>query len=314
MLFTFPLLFLQPLNISLVPLTYHVVQMSTPSKTALEYFHNAAADYEAGTGGCTRDVARYIVDICPPYDSTSVILDNACGTGIVTQEILRKGSGSPNASFTIACVDGVPAMVDLARHTDYASNPSAKVSFDVMSGEDLSFPDNHFTHSFTNMGILFFKDGLKGAKEIYRTLKPGGTAIVTSWEDLGYIRIIHQTQKAINPDEPLMKVPILDQWYQATHLMETLREAGFGDVQVHTRTVYYGAESVGKLSDFLMKMLAPWVAGRTDNENTEFKRELQVNLEKAVLKFERPSISGSPGDVEQLVGIPMIALVAVARK
>ena len=104
------------------------------------------------------------------------ILENLCGTGFVTEDILKRGS---EAQFH--AVDAAPNMIELAK-AKLGDKPN--IHYGVMPGEILEFPDKHFTHSFTNLGILFFKSPAAGAEEIWRTLKPGGIAIVTSWSRL----------------------------------------------------------------------------------------------------------------------------------
>jgi|TARA_R110002003_G_scaffold232_13_gene16825 ubiquinone/menaquinone biosynthesis C-methylase UbiE len=289
--------------------------MSNLPITVSEHFNAAAAKYEASTGGCTRELARYLVTILPPFDDDSHVLDNACGPGVVAQEILLQHHASqvpPN----ITCVDFAPAMIDQARNF-YQTNPSAgdnrgRVSFDVMGGEDLRFPDNSFTHSITNEGILFFKDGPKGASEIYRTLKPGGTAIVTSWAKLGYIDLIHQAQRVVTPNAPPFRIPISEDWYRSAHLEKTLKDAGFEAVQVHEKTVHYAAKTLNELCDRLV-MLFGASLGLSEDESVEFRKQMEIAAEKVVVKFERVGSLEKPNDTE-LVGIPMVALVAIAKK
>jgi len=45
---------------------------STVSKSPLEHFNQDAASYEAGTGGCTRELARCILDLMPNMGDNSV--------------------------------------------------------------------------------------------------------------------------------------------------------------------------------------------------------------------------------------------------
>ncbi|KAJ4368353.1 hypothetical protein N0V83_006709 [Neocucurbitaria cava] len=286
--------------------------MSDQPKAALEYFDTLSTTYEASTGGCTRELGRYLISIAPPFTADSKVLDNACGNGIIAQEILIK---NPNVPLSITCVDGASAMVDLARHAVQARNGNsfATLSFDVVPGENLTFPDDEFTHSITNQGILFFKDGQKGAREIYRTLQPKGTAIITSWKSLGYIPLIHQAQKAVRPDDALFRIPISDDWYSTAHLEKTLAEAGFGNVQIHEKTVYYAAKSVGVMSGFLVKLFGQLVQGWSEEETAQFAKELRKAAEKAVVKVQRPVV-GNEEEMEELVGVEMVALVAVARK
>jgi ubiquinone/menaquinone biosynthesis C-methylase UbiE len=51
--------------------------------------------------------------------------------------------------------------------------------------QDLTFPDEMFTHSFTNFAIFSLPDNeaARAASHIYRTLKPGGTAAITTWAE-----------------------------------------------------------------------------------------------------------------------------------
>ena len=95
-----------------------------------------------------------------------------------------------------------------------------------MPGEKLGFPDDHFTHSITNQGIMFFKDGEQGAREIQRTLKSGGTAVVTTWKQLGYMGLVQQALKIVTPEAPPFQIPISQSWSQAAFLEKTLQEAG----------------------------------------------------------------------------------------
>ncbi|CAO2654945.1 Nn.00g116780.m01.CDS01 [Neocucurbitaria sp. VM-36] len=287
--------------------------MSDQPATALEHFDTLSANYEASTGGCTRELARYLISIAPSFTPDSKDLDNACGNGIIAQEILLS---NPNVPLNIACVDGAPAMVDLARHAVQARNSSATLSFDVVPGEKLTFPDEQFTHSITNQGILFFNDGAKGAREIYRTLKPGGTAIVTSWKNLGYIDLIHKAQKAIRPSDTLFRIPISDDWYSAAFLEKTLGDAGFQDVAVHEKKVHYAAKSVEEMCGYLVKLFGQLVKGWSEEEIGQFAKELRGAAAAVVMKVERP-VDGREEEVEEMVGVEMVALVAlvaVARK
>ncbi|KAH7088846.1 S-adenosyl-L-methionine-dependent methyltransferase [Paraphoma chrysanthemicola] len=291
--------------------------MSTTSISVSDHFNAVAAKYEASTGGCTRELAKYLVDILPPFDEATQVLDNACGPGVLAQEIVIKQHAANKEAPSIACVDFAPAMVELARTFPHAyalpAEQRDRITFDVMSGEDIRFPDDQFTHSITNQGILFFKDGPKGASEIFRTLKPGGTAIVTSWAKLGYINLIHHAQSIVRPGGQPFRLPVSDDWFQGAHLEKTLKDAGFGEVQVHEKTVHYAAKSVTELCDQLTVLFAAGL-GLSDSENVVFRKELQEAAEKVVVKVERFGSSRDPDRREELIGVPMVALVAVAKK
>jgi ubiquinone/menaquinone biosynthesis C-methylase UbiE len=287
--------------------------MSAPKETpeALELFDTLAASYEASTGGCTREIATHLITLLPPIHSNSSIHDNACGNGIVAQEILFT---YPDTPLSITCTDGAKAMIDLARHTVPSASSTATFSFDVMDGVNLTLPDETFTHSITSMGIFFFSDATKGAGHIYRTLKPGGTAIVTSWKSAGYLPVMHEAQKAVKPEEPLFRWPILEVWYQGKHLQDTLAGAGFKDIELSEKTVYYASKSVEEVCGFLTGMFKALGPKWTEEENEKFaKKLLEVAKEKAV-KVKRPVNGKGGAEMLEVVGFPMVAHVAVARK
>jgi len=292
--------------------------MANPGK-AFEVFNMAAAKYEALAAGSTRELARYLIDIAPTLDDESVVLDNACGTGIVAQEILLKRVAAGASVLPITCVDVAPAMVDIARDVcrgmvESQQGDANKITAEVMPGENLQIQDDHFTHSFTNQGIMFFKDAAKGSREIIRTLQRGGTAVVTSWTKFGHVEVVHAAQKAYKPDSTLMKFPVAEQWYQASYLERTLMNAGFAEVDVHEKTVWYAAKSIEELSGLLFGMFVNFPVGWNEEENAGFKKYLDVEVEKAVVKITRPIAGDVEGKTEDLVGVPMVALVAVAKK
>ncbi|OAL54523.1 S-adenosyl-L-methionine-dependent methyltransferase [Pyrenochaeta sp. DS3sAY3a] len=286
--------------------------MASPEaqRTALEHFSTLAANYEATTGGCTRELARHLVDILPPVTPDSKILDNACGNGIVAQELLYK---NPSTTLDITATDGAAPMVALARHAILAINPDTKLTTEVMPGEALGFPDNSFSHSITNQGILFFKDGDQGAREIYRTLQPGGTAIVTSWSKLGYLSPVHAAQQAVRPFDPLFRLPISDAWFTPAHLEKVLKDAGFTDVTLHETSVWYAAPSVEAFTNGIVGLFSTISAGWSEGEKELFRSTFAEVAGREVVGVKR-DVAGKSGETVDMVGVEMVAIVAVARK
>ncbi|KAH7116102.1 S-adenosyl-L-methionine-dependent methyltransferase [Dendryphion nanum] len=281
--------------------------------TVLDLFNSIAAGYEVGTGGCTYDTARHIFSLCP-ITKDSIILDNACGPGIVAHYLLSAAAFSSQPAPTLHCTDFSPAMIQVARDTFAQLPNAASVSFDVMSGEDLSFPDNTFTHSITNFGIMFFPDAVQGAKEIYRTLRPGGTAVVTSWAKMGYVEPIHRAQKATKPHCELFVPPMPPQWYSAEHVIDVLKKGGFEHVEIHEKVVCFGGESAREVSEMVLKLFGGIITKTwSDEEKRRFEEELHKAVEHCQISFERPTF-GREGAASTVFGVPMTALVAVARK
>jgi ubiquinone/menaquinone biosynthesis C-methylase UbiE len=208
---------------------------------------------------------------------------------------------------TLHLVDAAPGMVAIARDKFEGQQPNLNIHCATMPAERLDFPDESFTHSITNLGILFFTDADQGAKEIFRTLKPGGTAVVTSWQDLGYLPLLHQAQQAVRPDALLINLPIKDVWFRPEHVREVLERAGFGEVEVSAARVHYAGERAGDVSSLLSTQARSSLQDWSEEELGRFKDALDGLIEAAAEKFEKP-------DGSVAVGIPMVAIVAVCRK
>ncbi|KAJ9618776.1 hypothetical protein H2203_008981 [Taxawa tesnikishii (nom. ined.)] len=209
--------------------------MAGRSDNLQKHFNINASIYDQQTGGCTRAMAKHILTLLPPITSTSVIHDNACGPGVATSEILSQYTFQhPSLPLpTIHATDFASAMVSLipsllqGNSSDHGKEWASHVQTAVMDGCDLSaFPDGTFTHSVTNFGLFAFPDAVKGVSEIYRVLKPGGVAVVTTWKRARNLEVAQQAQQAIRPDLPTFR-PVGDEWLTDSHLLNVLRDGGF---------------------------------------------------------------------------------------
>ncbi|KAL5590194.1 hypothetical protein FOBRF1_013751 [Fusarium oxysporum] len=275
---------------------------SAPKLTATEHFNKTADKYEATTGGATRKLAQHVISFIAdlkPLTSESKILDNACGTGIVTDIILKSG-----IQPEIHAIDVAENMVSIARDR-FSSHPDVHAA--AMTGEELSFPDDTFTHSITNLGLMYFTDADKGARAISRTLHPDGVAVVTGWTTMGHIKIIQEVQAQIRPDDTPFKPPVSDIWLDPEHTKAVLSGAG---LDVHTSTVidvYLGGETADGVAD----ILTHGFGSRAFESWSEEEREKGAAVMKKIVReravpFTRPSGSG--------VGIKVTGTIFAARK
>ncbi|KAM0217119.1 hypothetical protein ACHAQD_007609 [Fusarium lateritium] len=277
--------------------------MSSAAKlTATEHFNKTANKYEATTGGATRELAQHAISFIAdlkPLTSESNILDNACGTGIVTDIILNSG-----IQPEIHAVDVAEKMASITRDR-FSSHANVHVA--VMPGEELSFPNDTFTHSITNLGLMYFTDASEGAREIARTLQPDGVAVITGWSIMGHIKIIQEVQSQIRPNDTPFKAPISDIWLDPEHTKAVLLGAG---LDVHTSIaidVYLGEETADRVADLLTNGFGSKVFDSWSEEEKEKGAAVMKKLvrERAVA-FTRPSGSG--------VGIKATGTIFVARK
>jgi ubiquinone/menaquinone biosynthesis C-methylase UbiE len=148
-------------------------------------FHDTHGSmYDRMASGCTRTVAQqFLPDLSPPITSSSYILDNACGTGLVTRLIK-----SQQPSVRIKCADLAPGVLDVVK-AHIAENKWDDVDTEVLDVRDLkTLGDETFTHVITNFGLSPTPDDLDGpmkaAAEIFRVLKKGGVCVVTTWASI----------------------------------------------------------------------------------------------------------------------------------
>lgn len=285
-------------------------QEQSKPKTAVEFFNAGATTYEEGTGGCTRELALKILDLpqlVGVFSPDAEVLDNACGTGIIAEEIARRCSDKGIEIPRITSVDAAENMVEVARAKFAGTAHAERLRFAQLPAERLELPDGAFSHSITNLGILFFGDGEEGAREIWRTLRSGGVAVVTSWSDLGYLdAVIRPAQKAVKPEVTPLNFPLAERWINAEGVKEGLKKVGFSSVDVFEEGAHYGSADVEEL----VRLLGEKFPGATEGWAEEDKEKFRAEVDKLARKAGVPYKMGG----KDMVGIPMMGIIAVCTK
>ena len=176
----------------------------------------------------------------------------------------------------------------------------------------MSFPDEIFDASFTSLAIFGFPDPVKGARELYRTLKPTGVSLLTTWKDVGWIALLHEVETRMRPGSPPTRFPMVEAWMVPGKLRDCLRDGGFGNVEEGDVQAVAWFDSVEDMAKNLTATLRLMV-GQAWTEEEKAKMEgglLEVLREKKAegtgngLRFEDGGRAGSE----------MTAFTAVARK
>ncbi|KAF2658874.1 hypothetical protein K491DRAFT_579068, partial [Lophiostoma macrostomum CBS 122681] len=176
-------------------------------------------------GAVTTQFAAHNLSLIPPIPSDSIIHDNTCGNGNVTKLILQ----SPPSNIQIHATDIDQVFLDDLQ-SDVIKH-GWPVSVSNQKSETLNFADDYFTHSITNIGIFFTSSaGLDGAKEVYRTLQPGGTAIVNCWEHVTWFLPLKLVHDATRNNAPYPAPPI--GWSDGKQIQKIMREGGFKEEDI----------------------------------------------------------------------------------
>ncbi|KAK5011668.1 hypothetical protein LTR28_009403 [Elasticomyces elasticus] len=241
-----------------------------PSESFPEYFKKLSADYARQTGNSTRKVIeRILQELQPSVTPSSIIHDNACGPGTATTAIISHIGHEPSL---IEATDFSPGMVDTLLN-EISTKNWKNVRASVMDSHELTFPDNTFTVSITNVSISTFQDPLRCLREVHRTLRLNGLAVVSTWKRFAVSDLIHTAQQAVRPDAQLVKVPRAE-FMEDGYLQNLMAEAGFpsGSIQVwDISTVIQGQDSVGLREFMLGGFTASARAGWTDEEHARWE-------------------------------------------
>jgi SAM-dependent methyltransferase len=164
-----------------------------------------------------------LVDLSPG----SHVLDVAAGPGTVALLAARKGA-------QVTAVDFSPAMIDHLYHfieEEKLSNIDARVG----DGQRLALSSDTFDVSFSLFGLIYYADRGQGFFELFRTLKPGGRAIISSWvpvERVPSLKTLWTIVGELAPELPngSNRSPLGD----PTDIQLEMALAGFTDVTVRT--------------------------------------------------------------------------------
>jgi SAM-dependent methyltransferase len=177
------------------------------------------------------------------------LLDVAAGPGTLT--LLAAESGR-----SLSAIDFSPQMVtNLKRRLN-----GAQLGADVRLGDGQALPwaDGEFDAAFSMFGLMFFPERARGFSELWRVLKPGGVAVVSSWAPFeGIFKSVMEAMREVLPDIPFGagKGPLGD----PDAFREEFAAAGFRDVKVHERTHTLPAGSPAEVWAQCQRTTAPIV-------------------------------------------------------
>ena len=196
-----------------------------PTSNLPAYFNKLSVTYPKSTGRSTEKLFARLLPRLAPVTSQSVIHDNASGPGTATS-VLLSNAGIAAEKPKIICTDMVEAMVDATKDLAQENNWSNVEGKVMKSDAPNDFPDGYFSHSITNFSIFNFTDRVTAASEIYRTLKPGGQVIVSTWKGFIVGEIIREAQRRIRPDSKPMPFSG-PEMYDGNAVLDVLIQGGF---------------------------------------------------------------------------------------
>ncbi|KAM0811465.1 putative S-adenosyl-L-methionine-dependent methyltransferase [Seiridium cardinale] len=255
-------------------------------------------------GDVSESAVRYTLDLIPPFVAGDVIHDNACGVGVVTESIMEKNPPSIRIHATDINSEFVKGTGALAEKNGWPVETAA------MSAQELTFPDSKFTHSFTNFTFHCLGDHDTAAKQIYRTLKPGGAAVTSIWVYMPHTETLqHAHWRPRGTDGP-MPILLPLEGFKEDDLRKTLRVGGFKDenITLSEKTCYLKIPDLKRWAQLAWSYLGSVPTGWSQNDEDKWDEAIEDIVDQL------QSGDGISTNEKGETVLKMVAVIAVAKK
>jgi ubiquinone/menaquinone biosynthesis C-methylase UbiE len=201
------------------------------------------------------------------------VLDIACGTGVLTREVVnRVGAGG-----SVVGLDLNEGMLVVAKRK------APEVEWYQGHAEALPFNSNTFDAVVCQFGLMFFENRRAAIEEMMRVLRQGGHLAVAVWDSLentpGYAAVTDLLKRLFGDKvADAMRAPFV---LGDTQVLQSLfKDTGVSDVQV---TTYQGTARFPSIGSWIYTDAKGWILADMIDD-TQYQRLLQ-EAEKDLRQF-----------------------------
>jgi ubiquinone/menaquinone biosynthesis C-methylase UbiE len=153
-----------------------------------------------------RPVADRLIDTLDLKPGLKV-LDVACGTGEPGLSIARRWKGR----VEVLGIDAAEGMIGVCSRKVTEERLDG-INYRAMKAEEITFPDGSYDRVISRFGVMLFDDPLKGLREMFRVLRPGGRMAFSVWSEFDKVQaasipfrlLAQQFPENDRPPEPKM--------------------------------------------------------------------------------------------------------------
>jgi ubiquinone/menaquinone biosynthesis C-methylase UbiE len=191
----------------------------------------------------------------------------------------------------IVATDLNQPMLDLATRLQ---GDSGRVTFQQADALALPFEADTFDVIVCQFGVMFFPDKLLGYREARRMRKPGGTYLLSVWDELAanaFVTIVGEVLTRRFPDDPPRFMERMPHGYSDTQvIIAALEEAGFSEAVAETVVKLARADSAMSAATGYIRRHAP-----PSSKPSSQRHLAETYAGPGVTSFHRGTASSSVG-------------------
>jgi ubiquinone/menaquinone biosynthesis C-methylase UbiE len=156
-----------------------------------------------------------------------VVLDVACGTGIVARTIRNLFGEQPR----VIGIDLNQGMIDTAR--DVCVRDGMTIDFRMGDVTSMPFEDNEFTFVICQQGLQYFPDEDAAVRELRRVTTGGGRIVLTVWSRPSPLIVAMANSLRVHVGADVAEQSLAPfSWIGSETITSRMGEAGFVDIDL----------------------------------------------------------------------------------
>jgi SAM-dependent methyltransferase len=232
--------------------------------------------------------AEFAPAIMQPFSARALELAALSADSHVVDVAAGPGTLSLLAAEQVAQVQAIDFSGPMIERLTDAAKVAGRDNIEarVGDGQALPFENDRFDAGFSMFGLMFFPERARGFAELFRVLRPGGIAIVSSWASVAESPLMRMMFGAFAAADPSIQEPepnFLSLENPEIFATE-LRRAGFAGVSIQRHSTTCSFDSAEEMWETMVRSSAPLVLMRRtvgeqvwDERSASMKAYLEEN-------------------------------------